>query len=337
MSDLDATVLIPTHDHGPLVGLAIESALAQTVASLEVLVVGDGAPDVTRDIVADISARDPRVRYFDNPKGPRHGEVHRHAALSEARGRAVLYLSDDDLWRPHHVEVMLDLLANADIACAMCVKVRPDGRLTTRSNDLGVPRRRERLLAGGPGIPLSCAAHTLDAYRKLPFGWRTTPDEISTDKYMWQQFLNQPECRAAGSSRLTVISLGSPDRTEMSPLERLEEMETWWGRLRASSDTTLFNALEELAEAKAKNLELNAEIARLKSGLRPDGTPLKRNRKGQKRKKGKRGADQLPARTAPKAARYAARIDAKLPADRSRSERSVGSAGQRTPSSGSSQ
>ena len=256
MSELDATILIPTYNHGPLVGLAIESALAQTVASLEVLVVGDGAPDGTRDLVAGISARDDRVRYFDNPKGPRHGELHRHAALSEARGRTVFYLSDDDLWLPHHVEVMLGLLAQADIACAMCVKVQTDGKLTMRRNGLGLPRRRERLLAGGAGIPLSCAAHTLAAYRNLPFGWRTTPDGVSTDKYMWQQFLSDPECRAKGAKRPTVISLGSPTRTHMSIADRLEEMQGWWSRIsepteRAKLETTL-RKIDDRGSAQAK-------------------------------------------------------------------------------------
>ena len=42
-----ATVLIPTHSHGPLLRLAAESALAQTVADLEVFIVLDGADGVT--------------------------------------------------------------------------------------------------------------------------------------------------------------------------------------------------------------------------------------------------------------------------------------------------
>src|SRR5688572_27963864 len=55
-----ATILIPTFDHGPLVRLALESALAQTVAEIEVFVVGDGVPDVTREIVGEIAEGDPR-------------------------------------------------------------------------------------------------------------------------------------------------------------------------------------------------------------------------------------------------------------------------------------
>jgi glycosyltransferase involved in cell wall biosynthesis len=99
-----ATVLIPTHDHGPTLRYAVQSALAQTVADLEVLVLGDGAPDVTRELMDELTRADPRVRWLDNPKGPRNGELHRHAALQEAQGEIVCYLSDDDLWLPGHVE-----------------------------------------------------------------------------------------------------------------------------------------------------------------------------------------------------------------------------------------
>ena len=40
---------------------------------------------------------------FDFPKGDRHGEAHRHAALAEARGELVAHICDDDLWFPEHL------------------------------------------------------------------------------------------------------------------------------------------------------------------------------------------------------------------------------------------
>ncbi len=108
---LAATVVVPTHDHGPTLRLSLASALAQTVEDIEVLVIGDGVPDVTREILADLGRRDERIRFFDHPKGPRNGEVYRHAALKDARGEVVCYLSDDDLWLPEHLETLVALLA----------------------------------------------------------------------------------------------------------------------------------------------------------------------------------------------------------------------------------
>ena len=37
--------------------------------------------------MAELTSADERVRFFDNPKGERHGEAHRHAALQRGPGR----------------------------------------------------------------------------------------------------------------------------------------------------------------------------------------------------------------------------------------------------------
>ena len=101
----DATILIPTFRHPTLVPYALRSALAQEGAEVDVLVVGDGVQDDTRVALEPFLA-DRRVTFFDNPKGERHGERHRHEALQYASGRIVCYLSDDDLLLGDHVAEM---------------------------------------------------------------------------------------------------------------------------------------------------------------------------------------------------------------------------------------
>jgi hypothetical protein len=220
-----ATVLVPTHDHGPTLTRSVGSALAQTVADLEVLVVGDGMPDEARELAAGLARSDERVRVFDNPKGPRHGELHRHAALSEARGDVVCYLSDDDLWLPEHVESMLELLADHDFANALPVRVAPDGTLAAWIVDLSLERYRALLLGGENRIPLSCAAHTLELYRRLPHGWRTTPPELPTDLYMFQQILAVPGVRAVSGRNATVLHFPSAPRSALGPEGRVAELD----------------------------------------------------------------------------------------------------------------
>ena len=228
---LAATVLVPTHDHGPTLSRSVRSALAQTVEDLEVLVVGDGAPDITRELMAELAAADERVRYFDNPKGPRHGELHRHAALQEACGEIVCYLCDDDLWLADHVERMRALLAGHDFAYALPFWIDPEGEIHCLRVDLRLPYFREMFLGGENRIPLSCGAHTLALYRRLPAGWRTTPNGTFTDLYMWQQILSVPGCRTAGGSEPTVLHFPSPERVGWSEDERLGELDRWTARL----------------------------------------------------------------------------------------------------------
>jgi GT2 family glycosyltransferase len=58
-----ATVIVPTHDHGPLLRWSVESALHQDFTDLAVVIICDGSPPYVRDIVDDLVERDPRVSY----------------------------------------------------------------------------------------------------------------------------------------------------------------------------------------------------------------------------------------------------------------------------------
>jgi glycosyltransferase involved in cell wall biosynthesis len=202
---METTVLIPTHNHGETLRYSVASVQAQTLQDFEILVVGDGVPDVTRDLVSDLVREDARIQFFDFPKGPRHGELHRHAVLRNARGRCVCYLCDDDLWLPSHLEHLTGLLHRADLAHTAEMTIDPSGEGLILAFDLNHSIDRELLETSRSGFGLSSGAHTLEAYRRLPYGWRTTPKEIHTDTYMWQQFVKQPWCRCAGATRPTVL------------------------------------------------------------------------------------------------------------------------------------
>lgn len=72
MSSVDAddtlvSVVVPTFNEERFVSTCLDSVLAQTWRDLEVLVVDGGSTDLTRSLVADYAAVDPRVRLVDNP------------------------------------------------------------------------------------------------------------------------------------------------------------------------------------------------------------------------------------------------------------------------------
>lgn len=261
---ITATVIIPTHNHGPLLYHSVRSALTQTVNDIEIFIIGDGVSDVTRKIVAELK-QDGRIRFFDHPKSPRTGEAYRHAALAEARGEIVCYLADDDLWLPNHLEVMQHILADADFTHAPYFLVDAQGILRARiTADLALPFYRQQILAGTNYIPLSCAAHTLEFYRQLPYGWRTTPPGVPTDLYMWQQILGQPHCRALSSTRLTTLNFPSPLRPDWSPEQRLAELESWSKRIREPELqlAALDSAVRDHAAEEARlQFQLNEALA----------------------------------------------------------------------------
>ena len=254
------TVLIPTHDHGETLRYSVPTALGQTVRNIEVFIVGDGVPDVTREIVRGFVASDQRVRFFDFPKGPSRGELHRHEALREAKGEIVCYLWDDDLWLPDHVAVVQELLRNADFAFTMPVTIRPDGEPSASAVDLSRPLHRRLFtdpMSSSASVP-TCAAHTMALYRHLPEGWRTTPPGLAPDKYMWAQCLADPATVAVSTSRPTAVIFPDPARRDWPWERRLAELGAWSRGLNDPAWQRRFfiEVIEAMARDSARHLEI---------------------------------------------------------------------------------
>jgi glycosyl transferase family 2 len=118
----EVSVVIPTHNRGPLLMLTLRGALAQTDVELEVIVVDDGSGDGTGERLAAVG--DPRLRVFRHERAL--GVAHaRNRGIAEARGEWVAVLDDDDVWALDKLRGQLDAAARAgaDIAYASAVVV----------------------------------------------------------------------------------------------------------------------------------------------------------------------------------------------------------------------
>ena len=89
------SVVIPCYNQATFLGEAIESALAQTVPGVEVVVVDDGSQDATAGIVA----RYPGVRYVRQANEGVARARNRGACTS--RGSHLIFLDADDRLLPH--------------------------------------------------------------------------------------------------------------------------------------------------------------------------------------------------------------------------------------------
>jgi glycosyltransferase involved in cell wall biosynthesis len=78
---------------------AIRSALAQTLDDLELILCDNASSDRTPEICRDHAARDPRVRYFRNPRNL-GAAANYNLAFSYARGRYFKWLAHDDRMLP---------------------------------------------------------------------------------------------------------------------------------------------------------------------------------------------------------------------------------------------
>jgi len=78
---------------------AIRSALAQSLDNLELILCDNASQDRTAEICSDYAARDPRVRYFRNPRNL-GAAANYNLAFSHARGRYFKWLAHDDRMLP---------------------------------------------------------------------------------------------------------------------------------------------------------------------------------------------------------------------------------------------
>jgi glycosyltransferase involved in cell wall biosynthesis len=257
-----ATVIIPTYDHGPLLLSAVRSVQRQSFQDFELFIIGDGVTKETREAVEEALSLDSRIRFFDQPKSPRTGEPYRHLALKEASGDIVCYLSDDDLWLSNHLETFSHALARYDVVHSLCCWIKPDGQISAGLVDWAVPEWVNWTLSGQSLGGLSFVGHTMEFYRRLPYGWRTTPVERPTDQYMWEQLLSMPGVRAGSTGWPTVIRFSAIPRQNWTLERRQEELRAWEDKISASRPEDL---LEEVGHCLALSYyRMNRWVERLR-------------------------------------------------------------------------
>lgn len=123
------SVCMPTYQGARYVAAAVESVLAQTFADFELVVVDDASDDGTVEAVARFT--DPRLRIVRNPA--RLGLAGNwNRAASEARGRYVKLLAQDDLLYPRCLELQVAAMerpenAGVSLVCSKRDIINPDG------------------------------------------------------------------------------------------------------------------------------------------------------------------------------------------------------------------
>ncbi len=110
------SIILTSYNHAAYIAAAIDSALNQTFADFELLIVDDGSADSSRDIIRSFD--DARIKTFlyEVNRGP--ADAIREAVQS-ARGKYVAVHHSDDLWAADKLERQVAYL-EANPNCAAC-------------------------------------------------------------------------------------------------------------------------------------------------------------------------------------------------------------------------
>lgn len=104
MNDL-VSIIMPSYNTGRFIKETIESVLAQSYPTWELIIVDDCSTDNTDEVVNQYLA-DKRIRYIKNDTNS-GAAVSRNRALREAKGKWIAFLDSDDVWVPEKLEKQL--------------------------------------------------------------------------------------------------------------------------------------------------------------------------------------------------------------------------------------
>lgn len=145
------SVVIPTFNHGHLIGRALRSVLSQTWSKLEVIVVDNHSSDGTERVVTAMD--DPRIKYiqFHN-----RGIIaaSRNVGIRAASGEWIAFLDSDDWWSLGKIESCAKSFDFADVIYHR-LQIVPEARVwmrhrCIRSWQVHAPVARDLLLRGNP-------------------------------------------------------------------------------------------------------------------------------------------------------------------------------------------
>lgn len=150
------SIVMPAYKAEKTVAEAIRSVQAQSYPHWQLLVVDDGSPDGTADVVAELAKSDPRIELVRQANaGP---AMARQKALDHAHGRYIAFLDSDDLWLPGKLERQLAFMAEHRAALSYTAfrRIQADG--SGLGQLISIPSRLTyRALLGNTAIATSTA------------------------------------------------------------------------------------------------------------------------------------------------------------------------------------
>lgn len=99
------SIIIDNYNYGRFLADAIDSALNQTYAPTEIIVVDDGSTDCSHEVITSYGSK---ITSILKPNGGQASAF--NAGFANSSGDLVCFLDADDIMRPHRVETAVNIL-----------------------------------------------------------------------------------------------------------------------------------------------------------------------------------------------------------------------------------
>jgi glycosyltransferase involved in cell wall biosynthesis len=182
---MTTTCVISSYNYARFICEAVDSALGQTVAFDEIIVIDDGSTDGTVDLLKGRYAHRPSIQIVSKEN---QGQLSCfNEGLRRSSGDIVFFLDADDIYEPDYLEQMLEVYRREPgfdfVYCGRRDFGRQErGPKSSRDQDFGYSVILTALLRdwiGGATSCLSMRRATLEKILPLPFldSWRTRADD----------------------------------------------------------------------------------------------------------------------------------------------------------------
>ena len=101
---IEFSIIVPVYNVEKYIEKCLHSIYMQTCGSYEAIIVNDGTPDRSRDIIVEKCLYDDRFRLYDKENGGLSSA--RNEGLDHARGKYVLFLDSDDWLEADYLETI---------------------------------------------------------------------------------------------------------------------------------------------------------------------------------------------------------------------------------------
>ena len=109
------TIITPLYNGGAFLEKTINSIVAQSYSSWELILVDDYSQDNSVEIALSYAAKDARIKVIQLAKNS-GAAVARNTAIKAATGRFIAFLDSDDLWHPQKLEKQINFMLKNNYA-----------------------------------------------------------------------------------------------------------------------------------------------------------------------------------------------------------------------------